>query len=333
MGSKIYDWIVVGAGVSGSYLAHVLSAQGAQVALVEKSRGFGGRLCYRRTDESHFLHGAQFFTIKSPIFRSAIQSFLDAKEVVPWPGKIAYIRENGQIEDANQTPRYSMYPKTDLFCRYWARDADVFLRTKVLRVEKRECWNLYTEEGLFAQANNLVISAPLPQTKDLIPSALQQEHNLELDSDWRKAATLMMSFREDASILPNPYSAAFVKSKEIDFVSSQESRMGDTGRRHWAFVLSDEFSDKHWKLDIESVKAKVHQSLVHLGLGGLNEESYQSLHFWRYASPIATKNIPQWYPELKLGLVGEVFQGGRVEGAFLSSVALLNELEQAKNRI
>ena len=44
------DWLIIGAGVAGCRMAHLLSSQGYSVVILEKSRGLGGRLCHRRTE-------------------------------------------------------------------------------------------------------------------------------------------------------------------------------------------------------------------------------------------------------------------------------------------
>ena len=326
MKKNIYDWIIVGAGVSGSYLAYCLARKGERVALIEKSRGVGGRLCVRKLDQAYFLHGAQFFTIKHACFQSEIQRFIDAGDIVPWPGEIAYINAQGEINSANDTVRYSIYPHTNRFCKEWTRTADVFLQQKVVRLEKTDVWNIYTQDERVFYTKNLVLSPPLPQVQQLIPQSMQQEYALDLHSEWKKAATLMISFSSDNFILPKRYSASFVNPSSLDFISSQESRLGLNGRQHWAFVLAHNWVENHWQCSSNTMLSEVDQTLLSLGLGGLKECTSQSVQFWRYATPLQSKNIPQWYPRLRLGLIGEIFQGGRVEGAFLSSVALMKEL-------
>ena len=42
--NKLYDVLIIGAGMAGLSAAKVLEAQGLSVALVDKGRGLGGRL-------------------------------------------------------------------------------------------------------------------------------------------------------------------------------------------------------------------------------------------------------------------------------------------------
>ncbi|MCU0764322.1 MAG: FAD-dependent oxidoreductase, partial [Hydrogenophaga sp.] len=53
---------VIGGGMAGVVCARTLVQAGHRVTLLEKSRGFGGRMSTRRTEFGSFDHGAQYFT-------------------------------------------------------------------------------------------------------------------------------------------------------------------------------------------------------------------------------------------------------------------------------
>ena len=74
---------VVGAGMAGVAAARTLLQAGHRVTLIEKSRGFGGRMATRRTEFGGFDHGAQYFTVRDKRFETALRS--NATSVVrPW---------------------------------------------------------------------------------------------------------------------------------------------------------------------------------------------------------------------------------------------------------
>jgi len=79
------DYAVIGAGISGLLLAHRLQGAGASVVVLEKSRGFGGRMATRRVGEAVFDQGAQFFTVRDPAFAHEVEGWRDARLVSPWP--------------------------------------------------------------------------------------------------------------------------------------------------------------------------------------------------------------------------------------------------------
>ena len=74
---------VVGAGMAGVACARTLLQAGHRVTLLEKSRGFGGRMATRRTEFGGFDHGAQYFTVRDARFEQVLR--LTATTVVrPW---------------------------------------------------------------------------------------------------------------------------------------------------------------------------------------------------------------------------------------------------------
>ena len=82
------DVLIIGTGMAATALASKLAGK-ARVTLIEKSRGFGGRMATRRREGFEFDHGAQFFTARSteftqflaqPVERDAIQEWQPRKE-------------------------------------------------------------------------------------------------------------------------------------------------------------------------------------------------------------------------------------------------------------
>ena len=61
---------IVGAGIAGLVAARTLRDHGLDVRIFEKSRGVGGRMATRRTDDGSFDHGAQYFTARDGRFLS-----------------------------------------------------------------------------------------------------------------------------------------------------------------------------------------------------------------------------------------------------------------------
>ena len=63
---------IIGAGISGVSAARLLNDAGWNVAIFEKSRGWGGRCATKRWEGQIIDHGAQFFTIRSEDFRESL---------------------------------------------------------------------------------------------------------------------------------------------------------------------------------------------------------------------------------------------------------------------
>ena len=80
--------LIVGAGLAGMTAA-LAAVEGEawssdRVLLVDKGRSPGGRLATRRLGRAHLDHGAQFFTVRSDDFRSAVDRWVAEGIVDTW---------------------------------------------------------------------------------------------------------------------------------------------------------------------------------------------------------------------------------------------------------
>jgi predicted NAD/FAD-dependent oxidoreductase len=86
IGSQI---AVIGAGISGIACARVLSEAGLSVHVFDKGRRPGGRVSSRTVEkDAHdfsFDYGAQYFTVRHPLFRSVTAKLADKGMVSRWP--------------------------------------------------------------------------------------------------------------------------------------------------------------------------------------------------------------------------------------------------------
>jgi predicted NAD/FAD-dependent oxidoreductase len=76
------DTLIVGAGLSGLVLARRLQAAGQKVQILEKSRGFGGRIATKRVEDVAFDTGAQFITVRDERFAALTDAW---RAAVFWP--------------------------------------------------------------------------------------------------------------------------------------------------------------------------------------------------------------------------------------------------------
>lgn len=79
-----FDCLIIGAGIAGLLGARVLADRGHRVCVLEKGRGFGGRMATRRRDGAVFDHGAQFFTARDKRFQRWAEQWLALGIVAPW---------------------------------------------------------------------------------------------------------------------------------------------------------------------------------------------------------------------------------------------------------
>ena len=94
---------VIGAGISGLVCARTLRDHGYPVTVFEKSRGVGGRMATRRTDDGfQFDHGAQYFTARDRRFRRYVNSWIADGIVNPgWDELLSWKRRVSRGKDGN----------------------------------------------------------------------------------------------------------------------------------------------------------------------------------------------------------------------------------------
>ena len=80
------DFCIIGSGVSGSTIAHILSKK-YNVEIFDKARGLGGRASNKRfLKKQSFDHGVQYISPRSKSFKKFVQFLFKKKELKIWDG-------------------------------------------------------------------------------------------------------------------------------------------------------------------------------------------------------------------------------------------------------
>ncbi len=151
--------LVVGAGVAGLVAARTLADHGLDVVVLDKARGVGGRLATRRLgDGASFDHGAALFDPVSEPFR---------RQLAVWEEDGLVERTGVDGRDGVPTRRVKG-PATSL-AKHLARGLDVRLGAKgVALARDGGGFALTLEDGTSLRASSAVLSAPVPQSLELL---------------------------------------------------------------------------------------------------------------------------------------------------------------------
>ena len=123
---------VVGAGISGLTCARTLADHGLPVTVFEKSRGVGGHMATRRSDNgAAFDHGAQYFTVRDKRFQNCVDSWQHAGLVQRWNGRIVSRHDQNTEQDKSSTARFVACPGMNAICRHLAENLDIRTNTRV----------------------------------------------------------------------------------------------------------------------------------------------------------------------------------------------------------
>jgi renalase len=300
---------VVGAGIAGLMLARELRARGREVVVLEKSRGFGGRLATKRIDAAVFDSGAQYFTAKTPRFADLIEEWSGRGVVRPWPGA------SGR--------RWIAHPSMNALGKYLAQDIEVRREAKVVSVQRENGdWRIEIDNAAPLVARSLALTAPVPQSLALIKAggvALPEPLLGELNALTYHPCLALLLILEGPSQVPAD-GLAF-SAGPVRWLADNTRKGVSPGSAAAVTVhLSPAFAAEHYQQTEQELAAAV-LPVISPYLG--SPVAKMALHRWRYSEPVSTHTQScVWLEDLQLGFAGDALGGPRVEGAALSGLKL-----------
>lgn len=305
---------IIGAGMAGLACASELVRAGYSVTLFDKGRGPGGRMSARRADVSgettRFDHGAQYFTARDPDFREQVALWESDGVVARWPaaGDEAWVGT-----PAMNAPIRAM---ADALTVNWGARVELFRRDG-------DGWLIEGEGATFA-CDGIVCAVPAEQAAELLAAAAPglAEHARTVVSEpcW----AVMASFAKPLD-LPDCLRS---ENHAVAWAARNSSKPGRTGEENWVIHASpartrellDRPRDEVAKLLLEDFFSQTGIDPVwpvHL-----------AAHRWLYARPQVERGGPacHWDEEQGIGICGDYLHSPRVEGAYLSGVALAHAI-------
>ncbi|NOK11184.1 NAD(P)/FAD-dependent oxidoreductase [Corallococcus exercitus] len=318
---------VIGAGMSGLALARVLTGAGFDVRVLDKGRGPGGRLSTRRSAEGGtFDHGAQYFTARDPLFRGLVEAWMAEGVVAEWHGRIGTLTR-GAVTPAKESERYVGVPGMSAVAKALADGLDVRFGVRVDRMERDgRAWRLTSETGEDLGLADVVVAAvPAPQAVPLLagaPALAAQAGTARLSPCW----AVMARFEETLAV---ELDGAFVEDSPLSWVARDTSKPGRAPGERWVLHGSPEYSAAHLEETAEEMAPKLVEAFGK-ALGRDVRAVEAVAHRWRFAMPAPPLEATALYDAtLGLGACGDWCAGPRVEGAFLSGVALARRIAES----
>ena len=318
---------VIGAGVSGLICARTLVDHGLLVKIFEKSGGVAGRMATRRTESDiSFDHGAQYFTVRDARFKRYVDSWIHDGIVKLWKGRIVTLVEGSIHAEKRSMQRYVASPSMNGIGKHLATGLDIHLQTTVAPLQRVENkWQLRCDDGVdLGEFDVVVVAAPAPQAATIM-QALPQLANRAKQVSMRGCWCVMLS----TSIpLELSFDGAFISKSPLAWIARDSSK---PDRVHacetWVLHASPEWSESH----IEASKSDVERLLIQefwTVIGHVPMPLLVSVaHRWRYATPVQSLEENCLFdPTTRTGACGDWCAGPRVEGAFLSGIALAGRI-------
>ena len=310
--------------MAGLACAGALHRTGAAVTVFDKSRRVGGRLATRRVDSVLFDHGAQYATVRDPVFAATMQAMAAAGHAAPWP--------------AAGEGRWSGVPGMSALARHMEQDGIgtlhagrhvAFLHRDGggWRVRHRDASD--TRPGLVSDAggelagpfDRVAVALPAPQAAGLLhPHAFAAEAaNAPMAPCW----AAMLAF-EEATAAPDLLRP---EAGPLRWIARDSSRPGRAAAPEcWVAHATPEWSRDHLEQPVEAVLAALRAAFA-AETGTKAAARFAAVHRWRYALAEAPLGTPAlWDAAAGLGVCGDWCLGARVEAAFLSGRALADTM-------
>lgn len=320
----IYDVVIVGAGISGLQAAASLRARGAEVLVLEKSRGLGGRAATRRWDNLPVDHGAQFFTARSPEFVGQVEAWLGDGVCHEWTRGFHRFDGHGILEPAGEShPRYACREGMSALGKSLATKNSVAVERQahVTGVEAIDGgWTLRGDQGQTWRANGLIMTAPPAQVASLLEGSVGGlAPRLSGKKSHPCLAVAVRVPRRDTAWCGIQCDDAVIAWLGNDTSKRPKLHEG------WTVIMvhaTAEFSSAHYGAAEEVVVPEILQSAMKISGLELSPGDY-FLHRWKYAQPddVAEPEgalvVEQGAP---LVVAGDAWSGGKIEGAWCSGL-------------
>jgi predicted NAD/FAD-dependent oxidoreductase len=311
----IKDYIVLGAGLSGLHCAKKIKEQNlGSVFVVEKSRGVGGRMATRRTLDTRFDHGAQFYRLKEDI--ASLHQFWKDKEVThSW---------FNSLEGKHWCANLGM----TALAKSISTDLEIGLEKQINSITyENNLWKISTDKNEQWFCRNLILSSPLPQSIKLLEGAINHESfNLEKFSElkkieYTKALIALVVLEEEIFINESGY----IEFNSGNFFSiADQKRKGISEISAITITMSPQFSEDCFDQKDDETLGQILKK-ISTQFPEIKVKSAE-LKKWRYCRPMSQdKNL---FCEMasNLFLIGDAFGGSSLLGAVRSSEGLCQYL-------
>lgn len=322
MGSAL-EVAVIGAGLAGLACARRLRESGHAVTIFEKSRGPGGRASTRREGALAFDHGAQYFTVRDPEFRSIVDGWRKLGVAVRWCGRVSVLGDGGGGAAGAEVERWVGVPGMSALGRQLAAGLDVRYGTRVAALAREgDGWRLGGEDGAeLGRFQAVVVSAPPAQTAALLeavsPALATRAAGVAMAPCW----AVMAAFE---SSLELPFGGAFVRGRSpLSWVACDSSKPGRRADAEtWVLHAAPGWSEAHLEDQPELVAAALLGAFGEALARRVDRPGHLRAHRWRYALPLADIEERCLMDESgSIVVCGDWCGGPRIEGAVLSGLA------------
>ena len=318
------DFCIIGSGVSGSTIAHLLSKK-YSVHILDKARGPGGRASNKRFKQNlSFDHGVQYISPKSKEFRNLIKILCKKKHAKIWSGN----HLDFTFEKKDKSEKFIGTKGNNFISKYYTKKIKKSFQSPVKSILKNKYfWEIKLNNNENIQAKSIILTCPFPQLKKIAGKYLEKKiSNLKIDMEPN--ITIMLAFKNQKTV---PVSSIKFNDDILTWAAYENSKNRfNSSNSLWTLQSSIKWARKN----INNYKGnkKVENTLISkfLNFTGYkkNKIIFKKTHGWKYSYNLHGSPFKSyWNKKLRLGLCADWFIGPKVENAWLSANDLAKKIK------
>lgn len=334
---------IIGAGIAGLTAAQGLRSLGCDVHVFEKSRGVGGRVSTKRLEWAHIDMGAQYFTARDPRFKKKVADWIKKGIVAPWAFTPYCVNKTALIAKPDEAQRFVGVPSMNALCKHLALDIDVTFNAQVESVcQIEQGWRLnFATDALNTVDRRdetwdwVVCTAPGEQSKNILrEQSIAERIPLQVHEPcWAVALATKGEVMPEVQGIFGDADVSWVSRLSCKPQHKKIASYDDL----WLVHFSPAWSAS-W---VETKGRSANKELADEALRWLNQHlfayaktslsySHHIEHFWRFARVTEGAEVKSSLvdADAKLAAIGDWTVGGRVEGAFVSAMAFVEEFKK-----
>ncbi len=332
---------IIGAGIAGLSCARALADENHDVVVYEASPGPGGRIASHSFDADPADpitadHGARAFSARFARFTREAERWTAMGVAARWMPRLASINEAGTpVVRTGGPARFVGTPTMDAPIRVLADElaGRVAFRyhTPVLSVHHTSgVWVVTDKAGNTETFDAVATAVPAPQAVGLL-TEVAHLHTAAARVPMSPCWSLAVRFDHR---LPLGFDAARVNlggrhpsAGVLDWIDRESSKPARTDDEVWVLHSSGQFGREHIHTDPdEAGDLMLDAFFAATGVDAV-QPAARHARLWKAAFPLAPLCDGCLYDEsLRIGACGDWCMGARVEGAYLSGLAMADRL-------
>jgi predicted NAD/FAD-dependent oxidoreductase len=321
---------IIGAGLAGLTVANMLKDY-TKVKIFDKACRIGGRVSTKYSYPYSFDHGAQYFTAKTPEFRTFIEPMLNNGIIDVWKANFSEIKNEQVVNQRFWNNEYKHYvgtPNMDAIARYLSQGLNILTNTDVNSVMKSDDhWLIYDKYDKFlGKYDWLICAIPPRKLKQLVDTSV--EFNFQIDAiEMKSCFSLILGYNIDINL---DFDVALVHDEIISWISVNSSKPDRKSSNCFLVNSTNRWADQnisHNKNEITQIIFQRLKRIIPAIASG--KPNYKVLKTWRDAN-IGKQDGPKYFIDIQQNIAacGDWCIQGRIESAFTSAFSLGNRIKQ-----